>query len=353
MSEHKFFHEAVEHVRKKYGQGAIMRLSDNPVVRCQAISTGCLSIDIASGIGGMPKGRITEVFGAPHGGKSTLALQTAAQAQKEGLVAYIDVENALDLPYCQALGVDIDNLFLSQPDSAEDALEIAETIIRSGDVAMVVVDSVDALVPRAVIDGEMGQSLPALQARIMSQAMRKISGVVRKSGTVMLFINQVRMDLGGMGGYGGSPREVTSGGKALLFYASMRIDVRRTAFITDGASEQKVGQKVRVEFKKNKVAVPYKRVEVPLMFGHGFDAEADLLDLAVDCKVVAKAGAWFSYGATRLGQGRAFSAQFLREHPEVTVKIVAEVRQKKGLDVLLEEPEEPEDTDNEEEQNGL
>lgn len=341
-SQHKHFHAAIDIVKKNYGEDAIMRLGERPVVRCGAISTGCLSIDIATGIGGLPKGRITETFGVPHGGKTTLALQAVAQAQKEGMVAYVDAEHSLDPLYAKALGVDVDNLFISQPDSGEQALEITETIIRSGDVAMIVVDSVDALVPKAVIEGEMGQSLPALQARLMSQAMRKLKGVVRQSGTVMLFINQIRKDLG-MGGYGG-PKDVTSGGMALLFYASMRIEVRRTAFIKDG-QEQSIGQRVKIEIKKNKVAVPYKKCEVDLIFGRGFDAEADLIDLGVSCGAVEKAGAWFSAGAIRLGQGKSFSAQFLRENPEVVAKIVAEVRQKKGLDIL---PEEVEATDEEE-----
>lgn len=342
MSDHKHFDEAIKIVRDRYGKTAIMKLSDTEITRCPAISTGCLSIDIATGIGGMPRGRITEVYGAPHGGKSTLALQTAAQAQKFGRVVYIDVENALDTLYAAALGVDVDNLYLSQPDCAEDALEIAETIIRSGDVAMLIIDSVDALVPKAVIDGEMGQSLPALQARIMSQAMRKINGVVRKSGVVMLFINQVRMDLGGMGGFGGQPKEVTSGGKALLFYTSMRIDVRRISFIKDG-QDQTVGQKVKIEIKKNKVAIPYKRCDVDLMFGRGFDAEVDILDQAVACKVVDKAGAWYSFGAIRLGQGRAFSSQYLRDNLEVATEISQAVRKIKGLDILPEESEEDEE----------
>jgi len=332
-ASHIHFHEAVKIIRKNYGEGSIMRLSDSPIRR-EAISTGCLSVDIATGIGGLPKGRVTEVYGRPAGGKSTLALQTAVQAQREGLVAYVDVEQALDPEYAAALGVDVDSLFLSQPDCGEEALEIVETIIRSGDVAMVVIDSVDALVPRAVIEGEMGQSLPALQARLMSQAMRKLSGVTRKSNTVLLFINQIRKDLG-MGGYGG-PKDVTSGGFALQFYASMRIEVRNIGAIKDG-DDQHIANKVKVEIKKNKVAVPFKKCEVELTFGKGFNAAVDLLDLGVDCKIIEKSGAWFGFRGQRLGQGRTFSATFLRENPEISDTISKAVRQIKGLDVLPEE----------------
>lgn len=336
----KYFNEAVKIIKEKYGQNAIMRLGDNEIVRCPAISTGCLSIDIASGIGGIPRGRISEVYGAPHGGKTTLALQTAVQAQKAGgIVAYIDAESAFDKLYAEQLGLDVNQLYIAQPESGEEALTIAQTLIMSGDVALVVIDSVDALVPQAFIEGDIGMSLPAAQARLMSQACRVLKTVVRKAGASLLFINQVRMNLGGMGGFGGQPTEVTSGGKALPFYTSMRIDVRRSSFITDG-QDQKIGQKVKIEFKKNKVAIPYKKCEVDLIFGQGFDPNLDLIDLATSCGVVAKAGAWYSHGSQRLGQGRMFSATFLKENPEIAAKIAESVRVKKGLDILPEEPEE-------------
>lgn len=339
MDEHKFFHKAVGNIRERYGKESIIRMSDDTIAKCPAISTGCLSIDIASGIGGLPKGRITEIYGPPGSGKTSLALQSIVQAQKEGLVAIIDAEQSLDFLYASKLGVNVDDIFVSQPESGEEALSIAETLVRSGDIAMLVIDSVDALVPQKVIEGEIGDSLPASQARLMSQAMRMLKGVVRKSKTVFVCINQTRSDMGSMGGGYGAPRQVTSGGRALLYYSSMRIEVTRIGTVKDG-DDQSVANKVKIEFKKNKVAVPYKRCEVELRFGEGFDIYADLLDLGVACKEIEKSGSWYAFNGERLGQGRAFSVESLKANPEMMAKITASVRQKKGLDILPEESEE-------------
>jgi recombination protein RecA len=290
------------------------------------IPTGAISIDYALGIGGMPRGRVVEIFGPESSGKTTLALQVIAQAQKTGgLAAFVDAEHALDAAYAQKLGVDLDGLLVSQPDNGEQALEIVEVLIRSGGVDVVVVDSVAALVPRAEIEGEMGEAQMGLQARLMSQALRKLTGVVSKSKTCLVFINQLREKIGVMFG---NP-ETTTGGRALKFYASVRVDIRRIASIKEG--ETIVGGRTRVKIVKNKLAPPFREAEFDVMYGEGISREGDLLDLAVEHKIIEKSGAWFAYAGERLGQGRENVKQFLKEHPETTRVIEERVRKELGL----------------------
>jgi recombination protein RecA len=318
---------AVGQIEKQFGKGSIMRLGQKGgVAPIEVISTGAISIDYALGIGGMPRGRVVEIFGPESSGKTTLALQVIAQAQKTGgMAAFVDAEHALDANYAQKLGVDLEGLLVSQPDNGEQALEIAEVLIRSGGVDVVVVDSVAALVPRAEIEGEMGEAQMGLQARLMSQALRKLTGVVSKSKTCLIFINQLREKIGVMFG---NP-ETTTGGRALKFYASVRIDIRRIASIKDG--ESVVGGRTRVKVVKNKLAPPFREAEFDVMYGEGISHEGDLLDLAVEQKVIEKSGAWFAYGGERLGQGRENVKQFLRDHPETTRAIEERVRKELGL----------------------
>jgi len=318
---------AVGQIEKQFGKGAIMRLGQrNTISPVESISTGAISIDYALGIGGLPRGRVTEIYGPESSGKTTLALQVIAEAQKAGgLAAFVDAEHALDAEYARKLGVDIDNLLVSQPDNGEQALEIVEVLIRSGSVDVVVVDSVAALVPRAEIEGEMGEAQMGLQARLMSQALRKLTGAISKSKTVLIFINQLREKIGGMFG---NP-ETTTGGRALKFYASVRIDIRRIGAIKDG--ENVIGGRTRVKVVKNKMAPPFREAEFDIVYGEGVSREGDLLDLAVEKKIVEKSGAWFAYGGERLGQGRENVKAFLKEHPDIRQAIDDKVRRELGM----------------------
>ncbi len=318
---------AVGQIEKQFGKGSIMRLGQrNSIAPIAAISTGSISIDYALGIGGLPRGRVTEIFGPESSGKTTLALQVIAEAQKAGgMAAFVDAEHALDAQYAQKLGVDLENLLVSQPDNGEQALEIVEVLIRSNSVDVVVVDSVAALVPKAEIEGEMGEAQMGLQARLMSQALRKLTGVVSKSNTTLVFINQLREKIGVMFG---NP-ETTTGGRALKFYASVRIDIRRIASIKDG--DQVIGGRTRVKVVKNKVAPPFREAEFDVMYGEGISREGDLLDLAVEKRIVEKSGAWFAYAGERLGQVRENAKQFLKDNADVRRAIDDRVRKELGL----------------------
>jgi recombination protein RecA len=318
---------AVGQIEKQFGKGSIMRLGQRGAIApIEAISTGAISIDYALGIGGVPRGRVCEIFGPESSGKTTLALQVIAEAQKTGgMAAFVDAEHALDAQYAQKLGVDLENLLVSQPDNGEQALEIVEVLIRSNSVDVVVVDSVAALVPKAEIEGEMGEAQMGLQARLMSQALRKLTGVVSKSKTTLIFINQLREKIGVMFG---NP-ETTTGGRALKFYASVRIDIRRIASIKDG--DQVIGGRTRVKIVKNKVAPPFREAEFDVMYGEGISREGDLLDLAVEKRIVEKSGAWFAYAGERLGQGRENAKQFLKENVEIRRAIDERVRKELGL----------------------
>jgi recombination protein RecA len=317
---------AIANIEKQFGKGSIMRLGEKKVVDVPTISTSCLSLDAAIGIGGVPRGRIVEIYGPESGGKTTLALHIVSEAQKQGgVAAYIDAEHAMDANYATKLGVNINDLFISQPDSGEQALEIAEALVRSGGVDVLVIDSVAALVPRAELDGEMGDSLPGLQARLMSQALRKLTAVVSRSNTCLIFINQIREKIGVMFG---SP-ETTTGGRALKFYSSIRLDIRRTSTIKDGDSV--VGNRTRVKVVKNKLAPPFKEAEFDIMYGEGISREGDLLDLAVEQKLVDKSGAWFSFQGERLGQGRENVKNLLKSDPEIGKRIESEVRRALGI----------------------
>jgi recombination protein RecA len=318
---------AVGQIEKQFGKGSIMRLGQRGAIApMEVISTGAISIDYALGIGGLPRGRVIEIFGPESSGKTTLALQVIAEAQKTGgMAAFVDAEHALDAQYAQKLGVDLENLLVSQPDHGEQALEITEVLIRSNSVDVVVVDSVAALVPKAEIDGEMGEAQMGLQARLMSQALRKLTGVVSKSKTTLIFINQLREKIGVMFG---NP-ETTTGGRALKFYASVRIDIRRIASIKDG--DQIIGGRTRVKVVKNKVAPPFREAEFDVMYGEGISREGDLIDLAVEKRIVEKSGAWFAYSGERLGQGRENAKQFLKENPDIRRTIEDRVRRELGL----------------------
>jgi len=322
----KAIESALLQIEKKFGKGAIMRLGERPHEEIGAISTNCLSLDAAIGVGGFPRGRIIEVYGPESSGKTTLALQVVASAQSTGGVcAYIDAEHAMDPEYAQKLGVNIDDMLIAQPDSGEQALEIAETLIRSNSVDVIVIDSVAALVPRAELDGEMGDSLPGLQARLMSQALRKITAIVSNSRTCFIFINQLREKIGV---FFGSP-ETTTGGKALKFYASLRLDIRRIGAIKDG--ERVVGNRTRVKVVKNKCAPPFRECEFDIMYGEGISRAGDLIDLAVNQNVVEKSGAWFSYSGERLGQGRENVKNLLNENEDLLKRIEDDVKVRLGF----------------------
>ncbi|HVE56398.1 MAG TPA: recombinase RecA [Pyrinomonadaceae bacterium] len=322
----KAIESALSQIEKKFGKGSIMRLGERPVEEIGAISTNCLSLDAAIGIGGFPRGRIIEVYGPESSGKTTLALQVVASAQKAGgVAAYIDAEHAMDPEYAEKLGVNIDDLLISQPDSGEQALDIAETLVRSASIDVIVIDSVAALVPRAEIDGEMGDSHMGLQARLMSQALRKLTSTISTTNTCFIFINQLRDKIGVMFG---SP-ETTTGGKALKFYASVRIDIRRIGAIKEG--DRMVGNRTRVKVVKNKVAPPFHECEFDIMYGEGISREGDLLDLAVTHNIVEKSGAWFSYSTERLGQGRENVKNLLKENKEMFARIEHDVKLKLGL----------------------
>ncbi len=322
----KAIESALANIEKKFGKGSIMRLGERPHEEVGAISTNCLSIDAAIGVGGMPRGRIVEIYGPESSGKTTLALQVVASAQAlGGIAAFIDAEHAMDPVYAEKLGVNVDDLLISQPDSGEQALEIAETLVRSNSVDVIVIDSVAALVPRAELDGDMGDSHMGLQARLMSQALRKLTGIVSSSNTCFIFINQLRDKIGVMFG---SP-ETTTGGKALKFYASVRVDIRRIGAIKEG--DKMVGNRTRVKIVKNKVAPPFRECEFDIMYGEGISREGDLLDLAVNNEIVEKSGAWFSYEGERLGQGRENSKNTLKENREVFDRIENAVKIALGL----------------------
>ncbi len=326
IDKSKAIAEALSQIEKKHGKGSIMRLGERPHEEIGSISTNCLSLDAAIGVGGFPRGRIIEVYGPESSGKTTLALQVVASAQKAGgVAAYIDAEHALDPEYAEKLGVNIDDMLISQPDSGEQALEIAETLVRSASVDVIVVDSVAALVPRAEIDGEMGDSHMGLQARLMSQALRKLTATIASTNTCFIFINQLRDKIGVMFG---SP-ETTTGGKALKFYASVRMDIRRIGAIKEG--DKVVGNRTKVKFVKNKVAPPFRECEFDIMYGEGISKEGDLLDLAVVKNIVEKSGAWFSYSGERLGQGRENVKNGLKENTDLRDRIEHDVKVALGL----------------------
>ncbi len=317
---------ALGQIEKQFGKGSIMKLGSKDSIDVQAIPTGAISIDAALGVGGMPRGRVVEIFGPESSGKTTLALHVVAEAQKTGgMVAFVDAEHALDSVYAKALGVDTDDLLVSQPDSGEQALEITEVLIRSGAVDAVVVDSVAALVPRAELDGEMGDAQMGLQARLMSQAMRKLTAITSKSNTCLIFINQIREKIGVMFG---NP-ETTTGGRALKFYSSVRVDIRRIAAIKDG--DKIVGNRTRVKVVKNKVAAPFRQAEFDIIYGKGISKEGDLIDLAVGRNIIEKSGAWYSYGDERIGQGRENVRRFLLDNPDVALVIEDKLRDDLGL----------------------
>jgi recombination protein RecA len=318
---------AMGQIEKQFGKGSIMRLGEDAVLPdVQTISTGALSLDIALGVGGVPRGRIVEIYGPESSGKTTLALHIVSEAQKlGGIAAFVDAEHALDIGYARKLGVKTDDLLVSQPDTGEQALEIAETLVRSGAIDVLVVDSVAALVPKAEIEGEMGDSHMGLQARLMSQALRKLTATISKSNCCVIFINQIRMKIGVMFG---NP-ETTTGGNALKFYASVRMDIRRVASLKQG--QDVIGSRTRVKVVKNKVAPPFKEAEFDIMYGTGISFEGDLVDLGAASNIIEKSGAWFSYGGERIGQGRENAKQYLAEHPEITRAIEAQVLDHYGL----------------------
>jgi len=326
LDKSKAIDAAVSQIERQFGKGSIMRMGDEPPRKVASISTGALALDLALGVGGVPRGRIIEIFGHEGGGKTTLALHIIAEAQKAGgLAAFVDAEHALDPTYAQAIGVDLENLYFSQPDNGEQALEIADTLVRSGALDVVVIDSVAALVPRAEIEGEMGDSHVGLQARLMSQALRKLSGSLSRSGTTAIFINQLREKIGVMFG---SP-ETTPGGRALKFYSSVRLDIRRIGALKDG--NDTVGNHTRVKVVKNKVAPPFKTVEFDVMYGEGISKEGSLIDIGIEHGVIQKSGAWFAYGDERLGQGRENAKQFLKENDEVRERVLGDVYEELGL----------------------
>jgi recombination protein RecA len=329
MSEDKakLIEAAISQIEKDYGKGSIMRLGNRDVlVPVSVIPTGCLSLDLALGVGGFPRGRVIEVYGPESGGKTTLTLQVVAEAQKlGGIAAFIDAEHALDPIYARKLGVDVDNLLVSQPDNGEQALEIAQTLIRSNSVDIIVVDSVAALVPKAELEGDMGDPSMGLQARLMSQALRKLTGIVAKSRTCLIFINQIREKIGVMFG---NP-ETTTGGRALKFYSSIRVDIRRIQAIKDG--DRVVGSRTRGKIVKNKVAAPFREAEFDILYGEGISREGDLIDLGVDKNILEKSGTWISYGGERLGQGRENARLFLKENKDIREKVETALRKKLGI----------------------
>jgi recombination protein RecA len=327
MDKSKALSAALSQIERQFGKGSVMKLGKNDrSMDVETISSGSLGLDIALGVGGLPKGRVVEIYGPESSGKTTLALHCVAEAQKKGgICAFIDAEHALDPVYARKLGVNIDELLISQPDTGEQALEICDTLVRSGAVDVLVIDSVAALVPKAELEGEMGESLPGLQARLMSQALRKLTASINKSNTMVIFINQIRMKIGVM--YG-SP-ETTTGGNALKFYASVRLDIRRIGAIKE--RDEVVGNATRVKVVKNKLAPPFKQVEFDIMYGEGVSKMGEILDLGVKAGIVEKSGAWFSYDSQRLGQGRENSKAFLKANPDITAKIETAIRQNSGL----------------------
>jgi recombination protein RecA len=343
MDKTKALDAALSQIERAFGKGSIMRLGkNNNTMDVDTVPTGSLGLDIALGIGGLPRGRVVEIYGPDSSGKTTLALHCLAEAQKKGgICAFIDAEHALDPIYARKLGVNIDDLLISQPDAGEQALEIADTLVRSGAVDVLVIDSVAALVPRAELEGEMGDSQPGLQARLMSQALRKLTASISKSNTLVIFINQIRMKIGVMFG---SP-ETTTGGNALKFYASVRLDIRRIGMIKD--RDEVVGNQTRVKVVKNKLAPPFKQVEFDIMYGEGVSKMGEIVDLGVKAGVVEKSGAWFSYDSVRIGQGRENAKAFLKNNPDMAAKIEAAIRQNAGLiaEQILAADRTPEDDD--------
>jgi recombination protein RecA len=336
-NKQKALDAALSQIERQFGKGSIMKLGDNKALNIESVSTGSLGIDIALGIGGLPMGRIVEVYGPESSGKTTLTLQVIAEAQKEGKTcAYIDAEHALDPIYAQKLGVNIDELFVSQPDTGEQALEICDMLVRSSAVDVVIIDSVAALTPKAEIEGDMGDSHMGLQARLMSQALRKLTGNIKRSNTLCIFINQIRMKIGVMFG---NP-ETTTGGNALKFYASVRIDIRRIGSVKEG--DEVVGNETRVKIVKNKVAPPFKQAEFIIMYGEGISKQGELIDLGVKHKIVEKAGAWYSYCGNKVGQGKSNSIKFLKENPEIADEIEGKLREMLLLKATIE-PEDGED----------
>ena len=332
MDRERAVDQAISQIERQFGRGSIMKMGDERVIDVPAISTGSLALDIALGIGGVPRGRVLEVFGPESSGKTTLTLHIAAEAQaKGGMVAFVDAEHALDVGYARKLGVDVDSLLVSQPDTGEQALDIGEILVRSGGIDVLIIDSVAALVPRAEIEGDMGDHHVGLQARLMSQALRKLTAAISKSKTCVIFINQIRMKIGVMFG---NP-ETTTGGNALKFYSSQRLDIRRIGAIKEG--DQVVGNRTRVKVVKNKIAPPFKEAEFDLIYGHGISKEGDILDLGVSLGIVEKNGAWFSFGEERIGQGRQNVKRFLAENIDIRDKIRQIVIEKSGLGKIMEE----------------
>ncbi len=340
----KALETAVAHIKKRFGDGSIMRLGDSTSLDVESIPTGCLSLDLALGIGGIPRGRITEVYGPESSGKTTLCQHIIAECQRlGGIAAFVDVEHALDPGYAQKCGVNIDDLYISQPDTGEQALEITEALVRSGAVDVVVIDSVAALVPQAEIEGDMGDAHMGLQARLMSQALRKLTGAIKRSNTSIVFTNQLRMKIGVLFG---NP-ETTSGGNALKFYAAVRLDMRRMESIKQ--SGDVIGNRVRVRVKKNKVAPPFRTAEFDIMFDRGIAKEGCLLDVGVDTGIIDKRGSYYSYGETRLAQGRENAKEFLRENPDIADEIEQQIRESSGLGASESDADEPEETPQEDE----
>ncbi len=327
--------QAISQIERQFGRGSIMKMGEDHVLDIPAISTGALSLDLALGIGGVPRGRVVEIYGPESSGKTTLALHVAAEAQaKGGMVAFVDAEHALDVGYARKLGVDVDGLLVSQPDTGEQALDIAEILVRSGAIDVLVIDSVAALVPRAEIEGDMGDQHVGLQARLMSQALRKLTATISKSRTCVIFINQIRMKIGVMFG---SP-ETTTGGNALKFYATQRLDIRRIGAIKDG--DQVVGNRTRVKVVKNKIAPPFKNAEFDIIYGQGISKEGDILDIGVSLEIIEKSGAWYSFDGQRIGQGRENAKRFLTENVDIRDRIADMVLEKTGLKKSREHPEE-------------
>jgi len=331
MDKERAVEQAISQIEKQFGRGSIMKMGEQRVIDIPTISTGSLALDLALGTGGIPRGRVIEIFGPESSGKTTLALHVAAEAQANGgMVAFIDAEHALDVNYTRKLGVDVDSMLVSQPDSGEQALDIAEILVRSGAIDALVIDSVAALVPRAEIEGEMGDHHVGLQARLMSQALRKLTATISKSMTSVIFINQIRMKIGVMFG---NP-ETTSGGNALKFYATQRLDIRRIGAIKEG--EEVVGNRTRVKIVKNKIAPPFKEAEFDILYGHGISKESDILDMGVSLGIIEKSGAWYSFGNERIGQGRSNVRLFLNEHKDVIENIRNLILEKTGLKELKE-----------------
>lgn len=326
----KALQAALSQIEKQFGKGSIMRLGEGEVIEdIQVVSTGSLGLDVALGVGGLPRGRVVEIYGPESSGKTTLTLQVIAEMQKAGgTCAFIDAEHALDIQYAQKLGVNLQELLISQPDTGEQALEIVDALVRSGSIDLIVIDSVAALTPKAELEGEMGDSLPGLHARLMSQALRKLTGTIKKTNTMVIFINQIRMKIGVMFG---NP-ETTTGGNALKFYASVRLDIRRTGNIKKG--EEVIGSETKVKVVKNKVAPPFKTAEFDILYGEGISREGEIIDMGVTARVVEKSGAWYAYNGEKIGQGKDNAREFLRENPEVAVEIENKVRESLGIPLL-------------------